>query len=335
MDEFSRLKSMYANIGKLITSSLEFNDILDGIMEEVRGFFKADNWSLLRLDPATNELFFVIAEGIDKSAVEHVRLGLGEGIAGIVAKSGKSVFVPDTSKDSRFTDKIDRVSGFRTKSIIAVPMVFQNTVYGVIEIVNRSRGNPFSDDEHLILQTIADFAAIAFANRSVYEQALRFANSDPLTGLYNRGKLDEILAVSKLSVRRARRTSDHTKYYIAVVVDIDNFKDVNDAHGHRMGDAVLKHVGNLLVSCIRNEDFSFRLGGDEFLVLIPCFTDIEVNKTTKRIEKKMKAVCRFQINEKIEGSFSYGISSGLKNQLRNIIHRADLLMYEKKNSRAE
>ncbi len=70
-------------------------------------------------------------------------------------------------------------------------------------------------------------------------------------------------------------------------------------------------------------------------MLIPCFTDIEVNKTTKRIEKKMKAVCRFQINEKIEGSFSYGISSGLKNQLRNIIHRADLLMYEKKNNRAE
>lgn len=333
MDELSRLKRMYANIGKLITSSLELNDILDGIMEEVRGFFKADNWSLLRLDPATNELFFVIAEGIDKSAVEHIRLGLGEGIAGIVAKSGKSVFVPDTSEDSRFTDKIDRVSGFKTKSIIAVPMAFQNTVYGVIEIVNRSRGNPFSDDEHLILQTIADFAAIAFANRSVYEKAIRFANSDPLTGLYNRVKLDEILTVSKLSVRRARRTSDHTKYYIAVVVDIDNFKDVNDAHGHRMGDAVLKHVGNLLVSCIRNEDFSFRLGGDEFLVLIPCFTDIEVERTAKRIEKKMKAVCRFRINEKIEGSFSYGISSGPKKQLRDIIHRADMLMYEKKNSR--
>jgi len=123
MYSLAQIKQLYANIGKLITSSLELDKVLEGIMEEVKVFFDAENWSLMRLDPNTDELFFVIVQGIDRKAVENIRLGPGEGIAGMVAKRGQSVFVPDTSADPRFSDRVDRATGFRTRSVMAVPLI--------------------------------------------------------------------------------------------------------------------------------------------------------------------------------------------------------------------
>jgi GAF domain-containing protein len=245
MDDIMQIKKLYANIGKLITSSLDLDTILEGIMEEVHVFFDAANWSLMRLDPNTNELFFVIVQGIDRSAVMNIRLGPGEGIAGLVAKTGQSIFVPDTSKDTRFSDRIDRVSGFETKSLIAVPLVFRGTIFGVIEIVNRTTGVAVSEDEHLILQTIADFAAIAFANRFIYEKALQIANTDPLTGLNNRARLEELIGQFETMPPMNRRAHDRGRFFVAVMADIDDFKAVNDRLGHRAGDMLLKRIAGI------------------------------------------------------------------------------------------
>ena len=164
MEELFKIKKLYSSIGKIITSSLEFGAIQDAVMEEIHLFFDAENWSLMRLDPNTDELFFVIVKGIDAKAVENIRLGRGEGIAGTVARTRKSIFVPDTSRDKRFSDRVDRATGFKTRSLMAVPVIFGDTLYGVIELVNRGSGGLFTEMEHLILQTIADYAAIAFAN---------------------------------------------------------------------------------------------------------------------------------------------------------------------------
>lgn len=324
------IKKLYANIGKLITSSLDLQAIIEGIMEEIRIYFDAENWSLMRLDPNTGELFFVIVQGIDKKAVENIRLSPGEGIAGIVAKTGESIFVPDTSKDPRFSDKTDKVSGFKTHSVIAVPMTFRGSIYGVIELINRTTGNYFSEDEHLILQTIADFSAIAFANRNIYEEALLIANTDPLTGLNNRGKLDNLTRELERIHALNRRERDDNNFFIAILVDIDNFKDVNDIFGHQTGDRVLKKIAELLNSGTRRHDMVFRLGGDEFLVLLSAHSQKQVKKIEKRIILEMEKISRFQIEDDYVVSFSYGISSGTSEKLDNIIHQADINMYEYK-----
>ena len=327
------IKKLYASIGKLITSSLDLDTILEGIMEEVRIFFNAENWSLMRLDPNTGELFFVIVQGIDKKAVENIRLSPGEGIAGIVAKTGESVFVPDTTKDSRFSDKTDKVSGFTTHSVIAVPLIFRGVTYGVIELINRTTGNFFSEDEHLILQTIADFSAIAFANRGMYEEALLIANTDPLTGLYNRGKLDNFIREQENIKALSRRVRDTNNYYITVLVDIDDFKDVNDIFGHQTGDRVLKKIAELLNNSTRRNDMIFRLGGDEFLVLLSANSQKQVKRIEKRIVMEMEQICRFRIEDDYVVSFSYGISSSTSDKLNTAIHQADINMYDYKKKR--
>lgn len=325
------IKKLYANIGKLITSSLTLDEILEGIMEEVRMFFSPDNWSLMRLDPNTNELFFVIASGIDLKKVEHVRMKPGEGIAGIVAKTGSAIFVPDTSKDRRFSGKVDRITGFATKSIIAVPLTFRNTVYGVIELINRDSG-AFTEDEHIILQTIAEFSAIAFANAILYEKAILISNTDPLTGLYNRTKLESIISETTKSGGMLRRKDDLPLYAVVITIDIDNFKEINDNFGHREGDRMLKETSTRIRACLRSNDLFFRIGGDEFLILITEQNHERLIAIKERVTGAIAKSSRFTIRNGFEVRFSFGSASGPLSQIRELIHRADLEMYDRKNS---
>lgn len=330
MDQMGSLNRFYASIGKLITSSLDIRDILDGIMEEIRIYFDAENWSLMRLDPATGELFFIIVKGIDDRAVENIRLDPGEGIAGIVARTGTSVYVPDTSVDTRFSGKVDRVTGFATKSIIAVPIKFRDTVFGVIEIINRNTGGIFSSEEHIILQTIADFAAIAFSNAAAYEKAVHLSSIDPLTGLNNRVKLDEIIGAIENPGGLRRRKQDDDINAVAVIIDIDDFKGINDSLGHREGDAVLREASRLLRMILRRNDMLFRIGGDEFLMLVPTTSSDQLHRIEKRILKQLGLISGFSMDGKYEVRFSFGASHGPLRSIQDVIHRADLAMYEKK-----
>ncbi|MCK4905917.1 MAG: sensor domain-containing diguanylate cyclase [Spirochaetes bacterium] len=326
------IKKLYANIGKLITSSLSLDSILEGIMEEVRKYFNPQNWSLLRLDITSNKLFFVIVEGIEKKAVEHIQLSLGEGIAGTVAQTKKSIFVSDTSQDTRFSDKIDRATGFITESIIAVPLIFRERVYGVIEIINSHNGNFFSADEALILGTIADFAAIAFANATMYKRAVILANTDPLTGLYNRFKLEKLITNWENPNDLHRRDYDQLEKIIAIVIDVDNFKEINDTFSHRTGDSVLREIASRLINGLRDNDLAFRIGGDEFLALIRVDNDCQTGLLTGRIEQKLQGTTFRKDNETNIVKLSTGISTGNIRKISEIIHQADLNMYEKKKT---
>ena len=331
MEELFKIKKLYSSIGKIITSSLEFGAIQDAIMEEIHLFFDAENWSLMRLDPNTDELFFVIVKGIDAKAVENIRLGRGEGIAGTVARTRKSIFVPDTSRDKRFSDRVDRATGFKTRSLMAVPVIFGDTLYGVIELVNRGSGGLFTEMEHLILQTIADYAAIAFANAALYEQALQRSLTDPLTGLLNRAKLEQVIAEAEKSAFPRRRRYDDESAAVVVMVDVDDFKKINDGFGHPRGDEVLKEISRILKSRLRYNDMLVRIGGDEFLAIIPASLE-QMQKIEKRFAREMKKLSSFTMEGGPEVRFSYGTSAGPFQKVRDLIQKADAGMYRHKGT---
>ncbi len=328
------LKALFSQIGMLITSSLELPVILDRIMHEIREYFEPQNWSLLRLDPNTNELFFMIAEGIDTGLMEDLRLRPGEGIAGKVAQTGQAIYVPDVTKSDLFSARVDAISGVTTRSIIAVPLNFRKRVYGVIELINTEEGPLFSDDDYLVLQTIADFAAIAFANAQMYEEAILIANHDPLTGLLNRNRLEEILGQYDSSDHPARRSMDIREQALTIVIDLDNFKEVNDRHGHQAGDRVLRHTAQSLRSCMRTEDLLFRIGGDEFLALvfIPAH-GVEPETVREQFTRKL-GICQCQDSrEPFTVHLSWGMAYGPVTRLRALINEADQAMYHLKRSR--
>src|SRR5579862_1762105 len=147
----ARIQGLFTEIGKLITSSLELPKTIDAIMKQVNLFFQPRNWSLLRVDPETQELFFVVAKGIDIKKLENIRLNIGEGVAGYVAQTGKPMLVKNAEKSPYFSKKVDKLTGFTTKSIIAVPIIFRQKVLGIIELVNALDDRNFTNRELDIL----------------------------------------------------------------------------------------------------------------------------------------------------------------------------------------
>ena len=325
------VKQLYANIGKLITSSLKFEDILKGIMDEIHVFFNPVNWSLLRLDEANQELFFVIFNGpVLLQEVKGIRLKIGEGIAGTVAQKKKPYFIPDTSKEKEFSNKVDIITGFQTKSIIAVPLIYRDKVYGVIEIINPVDGTFFSTEELFILQTIADFSAIAFANATLYENVIQLSFTDSLTGIYNRNKFDQITG-QWASVEPNGRRKPEKQHISAIVVDLNDFKEINDTFGHMAGDNVLKAAAAFFKNCIREDDILFRFGGDEFVILLQCETGDQLISAERRIIELLEDGNRKELVEGIKVGYSIGHAMGLRTDINKIVENADSHMYLSKN----
>lgn len=302
-------------------------------MKEIEVFFEPENWSLMRFDPVTKQLFFVVVRGVELSKVEHIRLKPGEGIAGTVVSTRESIFVPDTSVDSRFSAKVDKESGFETKSIIAVPMIFQDTVYGVIEIINKNSGQPFSEDEHIVLRTIADFAAIAFANSILFQETLILAHTDPLTGAWNRGKLEVMFHKWEQAASQKRRTVDTKAYATVALVDLNNFKEVNDTYGHPEGDKVLQKAARVMRRAIRENDFLFRTGGDEFLIIMIYPDEKDGPKVERNLKDRLIELREVPVGDSEHLDFAVGIRSGPLKKARALMEEADQNMYDNKKER--
>lgn len=330
----SKTKQMYANIGKLITSSLEIHEIIDGVMAEIKQFFDPEHWSLLRLDHTSGELYFIFMKGSDIGRLREFRLRIGEGIAGTVAATGESIFVADARSDSRFSDRVDRLIDFNTRSIIAVPLIHRGVVYGVIEIINSDKQKLFSEDEHFILKTIADFTAIALANSSLYEQVVKQSCHDALTGLFNRKMLNEYIKQCTVSNTPARRCSDTGEEIIVVYMDVNNFKSINDIYSHREGDIALASISEKLRKIFRNDDLLFRIGGDEFLAVMKVNSHEDTTPVLERINKSFEQVFYSSPDGYTEIRISYGISKGDIREIESLISEADRRMYMNKENSA-
>jgi diguanylate cyclase (GGDEF)-like protein len=274
MDDLIRL-SVFSSIGTSIVCEKSIRGVLDRVMEHIGSFFGPLNCSLFLVDAAQGELVFARVAGRASEILTGTRIPLGEGIAGWVAQHGTSAIVENPSEDSRWSDRIDILIGFTTDSIIAVPLRSGEKVFGVIELLNRLDGRPFSAYDMHVLSTIADFAAIGVEKAYYLAEARRVSERDALTGVLNRRGLSR--AIDREAARRARYGGDLS----VIIADVDRFKSINDAYGHAAGDEVLKTIAKVMSGAIRAADSAARYGGDEFLVLMPATgpEDAEIART--------------------------------------------------------
>ncbi len=318
----------FTEIGKALTSSLDMKEVLAIVMEKIRELLRPKNWSLLLLDPATKELRFEIAVGKGSEKLRNLRLKLGEGVAGWVAREKVPVLVPDVSKDPRFCGKADRVSNFKTQSIICVPMVARGKCLGVIELINKVEEDGFVEDDLLLLTSLADFTAIAIENANSLNRVQELTITDDLTRLYNSRFLHSRL---DYEVERAKRFNLALSM---IFLDLDNFKTVNDSHGHLMGSKLLTEVARLILGMIRNIDMACRYGGDEFIVMMPETTKKNAVMVAQKLRNAMRETVFLReegINITVTGSFgvaSFPVDAQNKDGL---IQMADHAMYRVKN----
>src|SRR5579864_5744139 len=154
---------------RAIASTLRLSELLETVMKLASEVVHAETGSLLLMDQATGELYFDVALGEKGGALQQIRLKKGEGIAGWVAENRKPAVVNDTAADPRWTQKADKTSQFKTKAILAVPMLMKDKLIGVMEAINRADGSPFNDLDVQMLETFASQAAIAIENARLFE----------------------------------------------------------------------------------------------------------------------------------------------------------------------
>jgi diguanylate cyclase (GGDEF)-like protein len=321
--------AVFQELGKALTSSLQLDQVLRTIMEKIDEFLRPDNWSLLLLDEAKQELYFELAVGKASQALKDVRIKLGQGIAGWVAQHGEVVIVPDTTKDTRFFGKVDEKTKMETRSIVAVPVRFRDTCLGVIELINCVGAEGFDPRDLKLLEALSDFAAIALENARHVKRIHELTIKDDCTSLYNARHMGFILDTE---IYRSQR---YNYEFSIVFIDLDHFKQVNDTHGHLVGSRLLAEMGEALKTNCRLIDFAFRYGGDEFVILLPQTSKDNAINVARRLHKLVRETIWLKnegLNIKVTpsvGLAAYPVDSKTK---EGLLHLADEAMYLVKNT---
>ncbi|MBU1854031.1 MAG: GAF domain-containing sensor histidine kinase [Candidatus Omnitrophica bacterium] len=174
-----------ANYNKEITTIYRVNEFLSSasigslehllnlIMEEATKTVDAEVSSIALYDKQKKDLYFTVALGKKGEQVKQFRIKLGQGIIGVVAKERKSLNIADVSKDKRFSSGLDKKTGFKSKSILAVPIIHKGKLIGALEAINKRGMKSFSSQDARLLEIVAGQAAIGIENAMLYEKILK------------------------------------------------------------------------------------------------------------------------------------------------------------------
>ncbi len=330
LDELNRTVDelrAFAEIGKMLTSTLDIREVLSRLMEKVGELLRPTNWSLLLAEEGTDDLVFEFAEGPGAERLAGLRVGGKEGIVGWVASRGEALLVPDVSLDDRFSARFDRETLFTTRSIVAVPMRIKGRTVGVIELVNGPAQPAFAPSDLRMLASIADFAAIALENARNFQRVEDLTVVDEHTGLFNARHLHAVLPAE---VDRARRYGHPLSL---IFFDLDHFKKVNDRHGHQAGSAILRECGEVLRQGLRTADVPIRYGGDEFVCLLPETSPDQAFACAERIRGLIKERVFLQAEgEGVRLTASFGVATfpDQGKTAEELLREADQAMYRVK-----
>jgi diguanylate cyclase (GGDEF)-like protein len=284
-DDLVRL-SHFSDMARDLAEARGLNETLRRIMQHIGTIFAPTHWSLLLKNHATGELRFVVVEGGSAAALKDQTLPKGKGIAGWIAEHGVPVISEDVARDDRFDGSFDQLADFKTRSIIGVPLKTSTEVFGVIELVNTLENRSFTPLELKFLTAIGEFGAIAIERAYYFNALRRSSETDFLTGLLNRRGFDRVY------LKERERLARNEKSFSVMLIDMDNFKSINDAHGHNEGDRVLKLVADTLNRCTRSMDIACRHGGDEFAVLMPETNRAAAKTLQQRVERDIARATR-------------------------------------------
>jgi diguanylate cyclase (GGDEF)-like protein len=265
-------KSETLRAGALVASTYGFarrlaqarfpSDLRHLIVETIATAVSAEQGSLATYEESEGLLRIAATRGYPAVLVEHLRFVPGRGLLGQVFESGRPMLVDDVNRLPNHTAR----RRYRTPSFLAVPLISQGDVIGVVSVADRTDGRPFSRTDLTAARALAAPAALALRGDRLAAQARELSHAatvDPLTGLFNRRyfatRIEE-------EIERARRYSLELSL---LLIDVDDFKRLNDELGHLAGDYLLRQIAEVLKRSVRVFDVCTRYGGEEFAILMP------------------------------------------------------------------
>jgi diguanylate cyclase (GGDEF)-like protein len=231
---------------------------------------------------AESELYVAATVGYPRVLVQHVRVQPGEGVIGRVFQSARPLLVTDISKQPQLHRQRPR---YKTPSFMAIPVMKGERPIGVICLTDREDGLPFDIEDLRTVRVLAGPASLALAADDLAQQAQllgEWATVDPLTELFNRRYFRQRL---EEEYQRARR---YAVPLSLLLIDVDDFKRVNDHYGHPAGDTVLRAIADVLRRSVRAFDVCCRYGGEEFVLVLPGSDSSDALSTAQRVRQAIE-----------------------------------------------
>ncbi len=330
LDRIQKELSFIDSVNKTMTSSLDLDDMISGIMKKTRQLLKADSWSIFLVDETTGDLLLekTSLKKEKRGKKERLRLKKGEGIAGWVAQEGIPIILPDVSRDKRFNSGSGRSGHLEAKSLMCVPIRSRGNIVGVFEIISKTTKEPFTKDHLALFQRLVDHASLAIEMTSIYQKMTELSITDDLTKLFNTRYLNRTLETE------LTRSIRHKTSLSLIFMDIDHFKAINDNYGHLVGSKLLVEIGQLLIKCLRTIDIVARYGGDEFVIVLPQTSAGSALNIAERIRRSVEQnVFLKKEGYSLRMTASFGVASYPESAKtkEDLLRLADEAMYRVKN----
>ncbi len=323
--------SILYNISQAVNFIDDLKRLLRVILSKALDTIEAEKGSLMLYNFTENVLQTKVVYGladknleteINNGLVECNKIKVGEGIAGTVFVEKKSIISNLGKNDPRFLNVGEDLN---VSSLLCVPLIAKGEPIGVINITNKQNGKLFNKQDLEFIEALANQAAIAIDNAKLYE----LATKDGLTKLYIYRHFYTLLETE------LKRSARYNHEMTLLMMDIDNFKSINDTYGHPVGDQVLREIANCITQTIRKIDIASRYGGEEFTVILP-----ETNTKDARIiaERLRKNISELKVRTKEDVIISPTISIGMSEypscalDEQTLIELADVALYNAKNN---
>ncbi|HYO54235.1 diguanylate cyclase [Archangium sp.] len=266
------------DVARSVNSTIELSELLSRITQLVPERLHIPDFSIMLVN--ADGLLEVKSTFPANPELEGMTFQLGEGAGGRAAQMQRVVYVPDITDPSSVFARRGLLTGHDSGAILCIPMVHMDSVLGVLNF-RRPEVASFAPEELELLTAVADQAATAVKNAMLHAEAVKLTMTDPLTGVPNRRHLFNRL---EIEVARAQRFGTSVS---VLMVDIDHFKKLNDAAGHRAGDETLRQVCDVLRARVRKVDTLARYGGEEFMMVL---SNVSKDDAFEVAEKLRRAV---------------------------------------------
>lgn len=320
-----------SSIGQKIISTLDVKKMITEVSNEIQKLVSADFFAITVYDSDTDEMVITIMEEGILNVKPPIKVETSSTFSSYCIKNKKPIVINDIRIEyKKYVNKISfEGRGVNTPiSNIYLPLMIQDEILGVMS-VQSLKEKAYDTDDVNRLKVIANYIAISLKNAIQYQKIERAAVYDSLTGFLTKREI-----LKEGNSQRAR-FENLLKSFCILMIDIDDFKSINDTYGHIVGDKALKMITQTIGKLIRATDFIGRYGGDEFLLICPDTTMKTAYKIAQRIRKTVENT-RYIINDDlvIKTTLSIGVYEfNDKNlSLSDGINIADTCMYNAKNN---